>query len=196
MNLLIGLGNPGTEYTHTRHNAGFISVNHFLQHLNASCQFKKEPKFESLFCKTTFKNKPLLIAQPQTFMNLSGRAAKKIIDYYKISPENLLLVHDDLDLPFGTIRLSFDSGSAGHNGVQSIIQSLGTKAFTRLRIGINPEKSEPFTTAAGSSFVLANFSQQEQQNLPAILDTANQAIISFFNEGFAKTASLFNIQRK
>lgn len=147
MKLYVGLGNPGEQYSNTRHNIGFI----LLDKLNLS--FSSNSKFEGLIAKEGNS----LYLKPQTFMNKSGKSVSKAMSYYDIDPIELFVIHDDLDLPLGVIRKSFDSGSGGHNGVQSIVDQLGTKAFNRIRVGIGrPERKEMV-----ESYVLLPFGEGE-----------------------------------
>lgn len=138
MILVFGLGNPGKKYERTPHNAGFLVLDQIAQSLNIG-DFKE--KFgESLFIKTKRKNNDLILIKPQTFMNNSGAAAAQFKNFFKAANENIIIIHDDIDLPFGQFKESFDSGAAGHKGVQSIINAVGGKNFYRLRIGICPKE--------------------------------------------------------
>ncbi|MBU1179584.1 aminoacyl-tRNA hydrolase [Patescibacteria group bacterium] len=152
MKLIIGLGNPGQKYEKTRHNVGFMSVD-FLQKKIDAPEFKFNKK-----CKAEIsKADGIILAKPQTFMNNSGEAVSKLLSFYKIEPEKIIVIHDDLDLELGKLRESKNRGSAGHNGAQSIIDGLGTKNFTRIRIGIGrpPIKIPP------ESYVLQKFEKEE-----------------------------------
>lgn len=134
MKLIVGLGNVGKEYKNTRHNLGFLAVDRMQKNSGAPA-FAERKRFSAFLTEIGGRPKTLL-AKPTTMMNLSGRAVAALLSYYKITPENLWVLHDDLDLPVGTIRHSFDSRAAGHNGVQSVIDCLDTKQFHRIRIGI------------------------------------------------------------
>jgi len=149
MKLIVGLGNPGKKYAKTRHNIGFRVIDEL------------EKSFD------TAQDKNLIFLKPDTFMNNSGRAVRSLTTKYKIQTTNVIVVHDDIDLPFGKIRVSKNSSSAGHKGVQSIIDALGTKDFTRVRIGIKP-LHEIDTT----KFVLKNFTKTEEKQLPEIIKKA------------------------
>ena len=156
MKLIIGLGNPGKKYEETRHNVGFMAVD-FLQKKMDMPEFKLNKK-----CKSEIsKENGIILAKPQTFMNNSGEAALCLISFFKIDPEKIIIIHDDLDLGFGKIRKSENRGSAGHNGVQSIIDNLKTKSFMRLRVGIDrpPEKIPP------DAFVLQKFKKEELEKI-------------------------------
>ena len=168
--LIIGLGNPGKKYEHMRHNFGFMALD-FLQKKMDAPKFKMNNKLNAEISKID----KIILAKPQTFMNSSGEAAQKILSFYKISPNEIIVIHDDLDLPFGAIKQSKDSGSAGHNGVQSIIDILGTKNFTRLRLGIGlssealAKDDRPHKKIPVEDYVLQNFSSEELKQLPEIL---------------------------
>jgi len=189
MYIIIGLGNPGEKYLGTRHNLGF----EYLDKLQAEWKFpdfqleKKfnaeitEGKISSVIPSTRTginsvegSNKIILV-KPQTFVNLSGQTVLGILHFYKILPENILVLHDDLDLPIGTFRLAEDSRSAGHNGVQNIIDILGTKTFKRIRLGIGNETREP-----GDVFVLQKFSLAEREQIeklfPEVLEKIKKII--------------------
>jgi PTH1 family peptidyl-tRNA hydrolase len=163
--LIIGLGNPGREYRHTRHNAGFMLVHHFAEDLNLS--FSRQ-QANALITDGRFEGKKIILAKPQTFMNASGRSVGLLTHFYRIPPSNLLVILDDIDLPLGSIKLLPAGGSAGHNGMRSIINHLGTQEFPRLRIGISrpPGRMEP------ADYVLLDFKADE---LPVLEDTLNRA---------------------
>jgi len=167
MKLVVGLGNPGGKYKNTRHNLGFTALD-FLQKKLEAPMFKLNKRFGAEISKA---DKKIILAKPQTFMNNSGEATKKIMAFYKFAPEDLLVIHDDLDLSLGTIRISRNSGSAGHRGVQSIIDNLGTKNFTRLRLGIGrPENIPP------EDYVLQNFTDEEKITVREVLRRAIETI--------------------
>jgi PTH1 family peptidyl-tRNA hydrolase len=170
MKIIVGLGNPGKKYEQTRHNVGFLALDFFLLRNDgfSSWRLKKEEKTK--IAEGKIGDEKIILVKPQTFMNQSGEAVKEILKRKKEKIENLLVVHDDLDLPFGKIRLSFGASSAGHKGVQSIINLLESQDFWRLRIGIGP-KIKP-----AEQFVLAPFSKKEQNVLKEILVKVTEAI--------------------
>lgn len=153
MKLIIGLGNYGEEYKETRHNYGFMVVDEFLKRNNF-------PEFKLDFSALLSIKNNLIIAKPQTYMNNSGKAVKEISNYYKILPEDIIVIHDDVDIELGKIKESQDRGSAGHNGIKSIIDSLGTKNFKRIRMGINSQ-DEAFIGNL-ENLVLKKFSKNER----------------------------------
>jgi len=170
MKVICGLGNPGKEFKFTRHNLGFLVLDNF-QKENSFPDFKFSEKFLSEISRKKIGGTEILLLKPQTFMNNSGKAIKKIFSHYKIEPQNLCLVHDDLDLPFGKIKISFKRGSGGHKGVQSIIDEISTKDFWRIRIGIGRPKNKKV-----EKFVLEKFGKKEREKLKEILKFANELI--------------------
>jgi len=190
MILLVGLGNPGKEYEKTRHNAGFMMLDKIRENYKfPDFEFNKKfdaetsistspplplredlPEMHSMQAgvrrtgegKTKKENK-ILLAKPQVMMNNSGRAVKSIMDFYKLTPENLIVIHDDIDIEIGKYKISHDSGSAGHNGVQDIISKIGTQNFKRIRIGVANEKIR--TQIEPTDFVLQKFSEEEIRTL-------------------------------
>jgi PTH1 family peptidyl-tRNA hydrolase len=167
MKLIIGLGNPGQKYENTRHNLGFI----FLDKLRAQWflpEFKLEKKFDAEISQGELNSGKIILAKPQNFMNLSGEAVKKIMTFYKLTPEEILIIHDDIDILLGKYKLATDSSSAGHNGVQNIIDQLGTKKFARLRIGIKSDTAdEEKNQLEISDFVLGKLSPEEIEKITA-----------------------------
>jgi PTH1 family peptidyl-tRNA hydrolase len=185
MFVIIGLGNPGEKYIGTRHNAGFA----FLEKIRSVWNFpdfQLEKKFNAEISKGKFAKQDVLLVKPQTFVNLSGNTVLKILHFYKILPENILILHDDLDLPLGSFRLTEDSRSAGHNGVQNIIDQLDTQKFKRIRIGIKLDSLADLPTVAAERtakegvFVLQKFSTEENAQLekifPEILEKFKEVI--------------------
>jgi len=184
MLLIVGLGNPGLKYRKTRHNLGSKVLDEFRKE-NDFPKFKFEKKFQADINKGLINNQEVILAKPRTFMNSSGRAVKALANYYKIPTENITVVHDDIDIPLGEIKLSQNRGAAGHKGVESIIQELGTQNFTRLRLGIAPKaqnvkracpvgsRSDSFgETPNAKDFVLKKFSKQEK---PLVEQAAKKA---------------------
>ncbi len=164
MKLIIGLGNPGKEYEKTRHNAGFLAVDKIVSSSEYQVSSVKQ-KFNAEISQGTINNEKTILAKPQTFMNNSGQAVRAILDYYKINPEDIIVIHDDLDIPLGEFKISKNKNSGGHKGVQSIIDHLGTKDFTRIRIGINAENKKTPT----EKFVLGKFSEDETREIERVI---------------------------
>jgi PTH1 family peptidyl-tRNA hydrolase len=152
-------------------------------------RFKISKKFKSLISRGKINKKKIILAKPQTFMNESGKAVKSLIGGYNLELKNLIVIHDDFDLPFGKIRISFGRGSAGHKGVQSIIDELGTKDFIRFRIGIKPKN---YTFKNLERFVLQKFNKKEEKILKEVIEKTCQAIEVAIIEGIEKAMSKFN----
>lgn len=183
--LLIGLGNPGREYRDTRHNVGFMLIDSLIIRLNA-----RGMKVQSKAIVTTasYQDRKLILAKPQTYMNLSGQSAQGLLNFYKIPVENMLIAHDDLDIPFGTIRIRPKGGPGGQGGMASTINQLGTKDFPRLRIGIGrpPGRMDP------AAYVLQNFTRDEMKILREIIDRATDAALTFVVDGLNMAMNKYN----
>lgn len=179
MKLIVGLGNPGKKYEKTRHNIGFMVVTQMAS------DFSVNKKLEAAISKEN----NIIFAKPLTFMNESGRAVAKIAKFYKIKPANIYIIHDDKDLTFGTMRIRSSGSSAGHKGVQSIIDSLGTQNFVRFRLGVKNSRTPKTDTA---DFILANFSKEEQKNLKNIIIAASEAVEMAITDGVDKAMNSFN----
>lgn len=176
MKLIIALGNPGKQYENTRHNAGFIILDELRKKLEFP-EFQENPKFEALICEKNLAGEKIIFAKPQTFMNRSGESAKKILDFYKIPKENLIVLHDDLDIDLGAFKISENSSAAGHNGVQSIIDQLGSQEFKRIRIGIEGAEKKKDRLLSGEAFVLQNFSQEELETIKELAEKISKEIL-------------------
>jgi PTH1 family peptidyl-tRNA hydrolase len=173
--LIVGLGNPGRRYERTRHNAGFMAVERLHDILPSGTA---RGRFQAEMLETRDGDKRVILAKPQTFMNDSGVAVSQVARWHKVPRDRLLVVYDELDLPFGQIRMRANGSAGGHNGVASVIQHLQTQDFARLRIGIGRPR-------AGSTvpYVLAHFSSDEQRELPDIIDRAAAAALVWLREG-------------
>lgn len=183
--LLIGLGNPGREYRDSRHNVGFMLVDRITVRLNAR-GMKVQSK--AIVITATYEDRKLILAKPQTYMNLSGQSVQGLIHFYKLPLTNVLIAHDDLDIPFGTIRIRPGGGPGGQRGMASTIEQLGTKDFPRLRIGIGrpPGRMDP------SAYVLQDFSREELKVLSEIVDRAADAALEFVRSGLDKAMNKYN----
>ena len=183
MYALIGLGNPGKRYENTRHNIGYLVVDHFSA-------IEKVPfkagKGDYYYKQIRFGNKTILVSKPTTYMNLSGLAVKQIVDYFKIDIQNLLVVCDDFNLPFGTLRYRIKGSDGGHNGLKSIIYQLQTEEFCRLRFGIG----DIITSA--KSYVLDQFNKREIRHLDDLLPISSESIESWLNTGIDNTMNKYN----
>jgi len=163
MKLIVGLGNPDKKYQNTRHNLGQNIIRQYLKKQNL--HLENYPKFKAALVQNRINNKPeILLGQNLNFMNDAGVTIQKISNFYKIPSENILIIHDDLDLPVGEYRVQFDRGPAGHNGIKSIIEKLGTQQFNRIRIGIG----KPQGNISVEDYVLKNFSQEESSIISSI----------------------------
>lgn len=190
MVLIVGLGNPGSEYAETRHNLGFMVVDKLAAGAGVTA---KRRECQSRVGNALIENRRVTLVKPQTFMNLSGEAVRCLTAKYEVSvADPLIVISDDLALPFGTIRLRERGSAGGHNGLKSIIEALGTNEFIRLRIGIQPE--HPISDA--KRFVLDNFTRTEKASLDEILERAAEAVRSILRDGSAKAMSLFNSQEQ
>jgi PTH1 family peptidyl-tRNA hydrolase len=177
--LIVGLGNPGIEYQFTPHNLGFLTIDRIasdrgVEVRNRQCQ--------ALTGRTQIGDEPVLLAKPETFMNLSGLSVRQLLDEYQLRPESdLVVIYDELDLPMGTIRIRQRGSSAGHNGMESIIGALGTQEFLRIRLGIAPEKK-----------ILKPFSKRQLKVVDGLLDLAAEAVKVILMEGPAAAMNRFN----
>lgn len=169
MKLIVGLGNPGPEYQVTRHNAGFMALDLIREYLTFS-KFKTEEHFKAEISAGNVENQKIILAKPKTFMNLSGRAVQTIMHFYKIPPQDAIIIYDDIDLPFGNVRLRKSGGPGTHNGMKSITASIG-EDFPRIRIGINNDMVK--RDLAG--FVLSRFTKDEETLLPSVLEKVAKA---------------------
>jgi len=168
--LIIGLGNPGKEYEKTRHNAGFMFADYFFEKYRDEFGFSdwsESRKLKSLISIGKTSGKKIILVKPQTLMNLSGAAVSASLKYYKVSLADLVVVQDEIDLPLGSFKFSTNSSSAGHKGVQNIIDALGTKNFTRLRIGVDSPKDKKIST---EKYVLGKFNKKENYILLKIFE--------------------------
>ena len=176
MKLIIGLGNPDEKFEKTRHNAGFLIVDEIA--LSSKYQVSNtQSKFNAKISNGIINDKKIILAKPQTFMNNSGQAVKAIVDYYKIDSENIIVIHDDLDIPLGEYKISKNKNSGGHKGVQSIIDHLGTKDFSRARIGIMIENKKTPT----EKFVLEKFSKEEMEVVNGVIEEIKNEIVELLN---------------
>jgi PTH1 family peptidyl-tRNA hydrolase len=183
--LLVGLGNPGREYRENRHNVGFMLIDRLCKDLLVS---PGKVQSKAILASSQYAGHRVLLAKPQTYMNLSGQSVSGLVRFYRIKHDHLLVAHDDLDLPLGTIRLRPSGGSAGQNGMSSIIQQLGTQNFPRLRIGIGrpPGRMDP------AAYVLQDFNAQEKEIFSSVLDRAAKAAFAFVESGLETAMNQFN----
>ncbi|MBT3336345.1 MAG: aminoacyl-tRNA hydrolase [Anaerolineae bacterium] len=183
--LIVGLGNPGREYRENRHNIGFLLIDRLSARLGARMTRMQS---KALLGTVNHEGVKIILAKPQTFMNLSGQAVQGLTRFYKLPLENIIVAHDDLDLPFGILRLRPGGGAGGQKGIKSTIQHLGTPDFPRLRLGIGrpPGRMDP------AAYVLQDFAKGDEQILSETLDRGVDAVLAFIEEGLDKAMNEFN----
>lgn len=183
--LIVGLGNPGLAYRHNRHNVGFMVADALADKLEIPL---KRVKFKAQIGNGKLEDIPIIIAKPLTFMNNSGEAVAPLVRYFKVPLERLLVIHDDMDLPLGTLRMRPSGGSAGHNGMLSIFDKLGTNAIPRLRVGIGrpPGRMDP------ADYVLQDFPKGDEELLKMVIAQACEAALAFITTGLEKAMNTYN----
>lgn len=186
MFIICGLGNPGERYKYTRHNVGARVVDRLAQRWGLGI---KSAKFQSKAAKTVFSGNEVLLMLPQTFMNLSGEAVIKAMNFYKMDPEDLLVVHDEMDLELGRIKCKLGGGTAGHKGLDSIVNSLGTDNYIRIRFGIG-RPSDNLTDS--TDWVLSNFTVSEESIVKEKIENAADAVEQIISNGIIETMNRFN----
>jgi len=188
--LVVGLGNPGFLYARNRHNLGFMAVNALARRLNTAFDRKQGHARTGL---GMYGNRKILLARPQTYMNASGESVKLLLDKYDMKPSDLVVIHDDLDLPVAKLRLRLGGGSGGHNGIESIIRLLGTSEFYRVRVGIGrPDTGDDAREDTVISYVLSDFTREERTAVDAVLPDVCEAVLTLFKEGIAAAMNKFN----
>jgi peptidyl-tRNA hydrolase, PTH1 family len=184
--LIVGLGNPGPEYELTPHNLGFLTINWIAHRLGIEVRNRQ---CRALTARATIGDHPVILAKPETYMNLSGLSVRELVAEHAIEvSNNLIVVYDELDLPFGTVRVKQRGGTAGHNGMESILGALGTDAFVRVRLGIAPDRK----VGDGAKFVLTPFRKAQLGLVDEVIDTAGQAVEVIVKEGAAAAMNRFN----
>jgi PTH1 family peptidyl-tRNA hydrolase len=183
--LVVGLGNPGEEYSGNRHNVGYLVIE---QLAGPGARFKSHKRSKALTWEGRVEGRRAVLVKPTTYMNDSGHAVAPLCAFYKVDPEQVVVVHDELDLPFGSIRLKHGGGDNGHNGLKSLRRSLGTGEFFRGRVGIGrpPGRMEP------AAYVLRDFSAAERVELPELVDRAADAVAALMTQGLDRAQSQFN----
>lgn len=183
--LIIGLGNPGREYKNTRHNAGFLAVDHLSQKFDIPIT---RHQFKALYGQGKVGEHKIILAKPTTYMNLSAQSVVPMSKFYKVPLENLIILHDDVDLPLGTLRIRSEGGAGGQKGMASIIEASGSQEIARMRIGIG----RPPGRMAVSDYVLENFTQPEQILLDRLFDRIHAAITLWMEQGIKAAISKYN----
>jgi peptidyl-tRNA hydrolase, PTH1 family len=190
MKLVVGLGNPGPEYRETRHNVGFLVADALAERWRVSDGWRE--RFDTLQAKTMVGGEQVIVAKPLTFMNLSGQAVAGLAGFYKIEPADVLIVTDDVALPLGRLRARREGGAGGHNGLKSIIQSLATQAFPRMRVGVGRGDHRRDL----SNHVLGRFEADERDTVSAAVLRAADASEMFLSDGIERVMNAFNAAEK
>lgn len=186
MKLIVGLGNPGSEYANTRHNCGFITLDYLADKYNLD--FKLEPKFKGMIAKIDINGNKAILLKPMTYMNLSGESVRPVLNFYKIDVEDMLVICDDLDSNLARLRLRAKGSAGGHNGLKSIIQHTGTENFKRIKIGIGRDSNISVV-----DWVLKKFSKEDLEVLNPSVESASDACEEFINEiDFMKISSKYS----
>jgi PTH1 family peptidyl-tRNA hydrolase len=184
--LIVGLGNPGIEYQFTPHNLGFVAIERIAQQCGVEVRNRQ---CRALTARAVIGSEPVLLAKPETFMNLSGISVRELVAKHELRPEaDLIVIYDELDLPLGMIRIRQRGSSAGHNGMESLIGALGTQEFLRIRLGIAPDRK----ISDGVKYVLAPFRKKQLKVVDEMLDTAAEAVNVILKEGPAAAMNRFN----
>src|SRR5580700_5300106 len=184
--LIVGLGNPGIEYQFTPHNVGFLAVDRIASERGVEIRNRQ---CRALTARIQVGDEPVLLAKPETYMNLSGMSVRELVAEYEVKPESdLIVIQDELDFPLGTLRIHTRRSSAGHNGIESIIGALGTQDFLRVRVGVAPD----YKVSDGQSYLLSPLRRAELQVADGILDTAEEAVKVILKEGPAAAMNRFN----
>jgi PTH1 family peptidyl-tRNA hydrolase len=189
MKLIVGLGNPGRSYVRNRHNVGFICLAHFAR--AQGIRLDKRKGLARIGRGRVAANE-VALARPQTFMNNSGQSVSRLIDKFDIDPNDLIVIHDDLDLPLAKVRISFGSSSGGHKGINSIIKEIGTKDFVRIRIGVGRPNKPQISEDDIIAYVLSDFTLTEKRAIDNIVPTVSEAILCLLTEGLTPAMNKFN----
>ena len=183
--LLVGLGNPGIKYERNRHNIGFCLIDYFTSQINSEDYIDK---FNSKYTLVRLNDNKIHIIKPQTYMNRSGVSVRNCKDFFKIAPENIIVVYDDMDLALGSLKIKSSGGSAGHNGIKSLIDEIGSNNFVRIRIGIG----KPLNKENVNNYVLSNFKKDEFEALSRIKNRIEEIIKDIIFEGIIFAMNKFN----
>ena len=184
--LIVGLGNPGKDYTRTRHNCGFRAIDTLADQLG--CKIDKG-KFQGLYGQVTRDGKKLFLLKPQTYMNLSGKSVLQLSAYYNIPPQRIIVMFDDISLVPGRLRVRAEGSAGGHNGIKSIIQELGSQEFPRVKIGVG---AKPYAEQDLADWVLSSFSASEEKLLEPALEKAGEAALCIIDRGISDAANRYN----
>ena len=184
--LIVGLGNPGSDYARTRHNCGFRVIDILAEKFG--CKVDKA-KFQGLYGQCTYHGRKLLLLKPQTYMNSSGRSVLQLSAYFQVPPQRIIVVFDDISLPPGRLRVRADGSAGGHNGIKSIIAEMGSQDFPRVKVGVGAKPNPEYDLA---NWVLSTFSASEEKDLGPALERSAEAALSIIDNGVPETANRFN----
>lgn len=188
MYLIVGLGNPGDKYTFTRHNAGFLAIDYISQKHNIEI---KKLKHKAMIGEGIISGKKVVLAKPQTFMNLSGESIRELVSWYKVEQKNIIVIYDDVSMPVGSLRIREKGSAGGHNGIKSIILNLNSDEFPRFKLGINEKPSE-YNLA---DYVLGKFTSTEQKVMFDTFEKVNLAVEEFITNGIQSAMNKYNFIR-
>jgi PTH1 family peptidyl-tRNA hydrolase len=187
MHLVVGLGNPGSQYRDNRHNVGFMVVDELLARARGSAL---RAKFGAEIAEVTLSGKRVLLCKPMEFMNVSGQAVARVAGFWKVPVSDVVVVYDELDLPFGRLKLGAGGGHGGHNGVRSLLADLGDASFARVRVGIG----RPTPGHDPANYLLSNFSRAEAKELPDLIGAAADAVETILKSGLTTAMNKFNVK--
>jgi len=190
--LIVGLGNPGREYAATRHNLGWLALDELCTHASLPGGFKK--KFQGEFAKGTIEGQECVLLRPETYMNESGRSVQGAVAFFHAAPRDVIVLHDELDLPFGEVRVKLGGGHAGHNGLRSLIRDLGTPEFVRVRMGVG--RPPPSFTGEVADFLLSTFFPDERPEVPGIVTRGVAAVRKILQHGLERAMNEINTRPK
>jgi peptidyl-tRNA hydrolase, PTH1 family len=199
MKLIVGLGNPGEKYEGTRHNLGFMAVDHFLKDAKSAKEavWSANPKLKSEIATIDLNSEKIILAKPQTFMNNSGLAVSLLLNYYKVEPSDLWVVYDELDLPVGSLKIRFGGAAAGHHGVESVMEKIGTDKFWRFRMGIGVSHDKERAVGRQNfkdarDFVLGGFKRGDQGKIRELIKHSAKALQMALDKGIEAAMNRFN----
>jgi PTH1 family peptidyl-tRNA hydrolase len=184
--LIVGLGNVGKEYSNTRHNVGFMCLDSLVNTLQINTKFSESKNLEAKIVAAKIGDAKVILVKPTTYMNQSGRSIRKIVNYYKVSPEHIIVIHDDLDITLGKFKIAVKKGPRGHNGIKSIEENLKTEKFTRLRIGVENREEKSRKKISGKDYVLSKFSQGEVKILEEeVFTSSSKKLLGLLNTEYS-----------
>jgi PTH1 family peptidyl-tRNA hydrolase len=186
--LVVGLGNPGPRYVSTPHNVGYLVVDELASRLGGSLRSHRSRRADVLAGRLELGGPRLVLGRARAYMNESGGPVKTLVDFYRVPPERLVVVHDEIDLPFGSIRLKLGGGDNGHNGLKSVRAVLGTGDFCRVRVGVG----RPVGPVPPATYVLSRWTSQREEELPSVVSRSADAVESLTKQGLEATQSQFN----